>query len=67
MEEGEQLANSLGMKFMETSAKTRHNIENVFMALTRQIYENMPDEMTTHEDGILKGKKIRTDSKGGCC
>ena len=66
MEEGKQLATSLGMKFMETSAKTRHNIENVFLALTRQIYENMPDEMTSTEEGILNKKK-RTDKNGGCC
>jgi GTPase SAR1 family protein len=51
---------------METSAKTRHNIENVFLALTRQIYENMPDEMTTNEDGILNKKKRKND-KGSCC
>ena len=66
VEEGKQMASSLGMNFMETSAKTRHNIENVFLALTRQIYENMPDEMTSDEDGMLN-KKNRKESKGGCC
>ena len=66
MEEGKQLAASLGMKFMETSAKTRTNIENVFLALTRQIYENMPDEMTSNDDGVLSKKKRQKD-KGTCC
>ena len=60
------MATSLGMKFMETSAKTRHNIENVFLALTRQIYENMPDEMTSSEDGILNKTK-RKEKGSGCC
>ena len=66
VEEGKQLAASLGMKFMETSAKTKHNIENVFLALTRQIYENMPDEMTNTDDGVLT-KKNRKKDKGTCC
>ena len=60
------MATSLGMKFMETSAKTRHNIENIFLALTRQIYENMPDEMIPQGEGINVNKK-RTEKGGGCC
>ena len=55
------------MTFMETSAKTKQNIENVFLALTRQIYENMPDEMTAKDEGRLGTKKKRTNDRSGCC
>jgi hypothetical protein len=67
VEEGKALANSLGMSFMETSAKTKTNIENVFTTLTRQIYENMPDEMVTEEEGVIGNKKKRKNNKEGCC
>lgn len=67
VEEGKALANSLGMTFMETSAKTKNNIENVFNSLTRQIYENMPDEMITKDEGVIGNKKKRKSDKEGCC
>jgi Fe2+ transport system protein B len=67
VEEGKALANSLGMTFMETSAKTKTNIENVFNSLTRQIYENMPDEMITKDEGVIGNKKKRKNDKEGCC
>lgn len=67
VEEGKALANSLGMSFIETSAKTKTNIENIFNTITTVIYENMPDEMITKEEGVLENKKKRKNEKKGCC
>ena len=52
---------------METSARTKVNIENVFNTLTRQIYENMPDEMLNKDEGVIGNKKPRKNDNGGCC
>lgn len=36
-EQGETLANRFGCRFLETSAKTKHNVEQIFYDLIRQI------------------------------
>ena len=41
IEEGEELARKLGIPFLETSAKTNENVEEIFQMLVSQIvYEN---------------------------
>ena len=42
-EEGRKLADSLGISFLETSAKEKINIDEVFQNLSKQIYECLPD------------------------
>ena len=66
-EQGKKLAESHGMSFMETSAKTKVNIDAVFNSLTRQIYEAMPEEMTNNDGGIIDNKKKRKRNRSGCC
>jgi len=40
--DGEELAKQLNMPFLEASAKTRHNIKEVFYQLVREIKKTMP-------------------------
>jgi len=41
-EQGEQLAKKFGCKFLEASAKTKHNVEQIFYDLVRQINASNP-------------------------
>ena len=43
--EGQQLADSLGVSFIEMSAKTGKNINNAFFTLIRQIIQNNPHKI----------------------
>ena len=65
--EGQDLAKSFSIPFMETSAKARINVDEAFMALTKQVYDSLPDnEKKTVDDG----SKLKTERKvtnGGCC
>jgi GTPase SAR1 family protein len=36
-EQGNDLANTLGIKFLETSAKSSHNVEQAFFAMASEI------------------------------
>jgi len=40
-EEGEQFAKENGLVFLETSAKTAHNVEEAFINTARKIYEKI--------------------------
>lgn len=40
VEQGEALAKKFGVPFFETSAKTRHNINEIFLNLTKQILKS---------------------------
>jgi hypothetical protein len=40
-EEGEQFAKENGLIFLETSAKTAHNVEEAFINTARRIYEKI--------------------------
>ncbi|KAH3744251.1 Ras GTPase [Pelomyxa schiedti] len=52
-DEGSELAKSWGCPFMETSARTRTNVENCFYELVREIRKTRP-------------KTVRKGRKGGC-
>lgn len=41
-EEGEALAKSFGCGFLETSAKTTHNVEHLFTSLVRNLRRPQP-------------------------
>ena len=65
--EGKEFATSQGMGFMETSAKTRVNIDEAFMALTKRVYEALPESERKDKDdgvGLRAGRKA---ASGGCC
>ncbi|MBN3315023.1 RB39B protein, partial [Atractosteus spatula] len=57
-EEAEKLAASLGVRYVETSAKSNSNVDRAFETLTRDIYELMKaGEIATREgwDGVKSG------------
>jgi len=60
-EEGQQLADRLGVKFIETSAKTRHNVVEAFEMLVRAIgLSRTPDQPDTPSvDKQSKPKRVR--------
>lgn len=41
--EAEELAKSLGVHYLETSAKTGENVDQVFTNLSKQIYDTLPE------------------------
>ena len=65
--EGKEFADSLGISFMETSAKQRINIDESFMTLTKQIYELLPETERRGEEKLNPKSIQRKQEKGGCC
>ena len=67
-EEGRQLAKTLGMDFMETSAKETTRIEDAFVKMTRDVLDNMKirgveeEEIPTITEIVRKRK-----TEGGNC
>ena len=65
----QEFADSLGIEFVETSAKNATNVEKAFMAMSAQIKAKMKTQ-PANEKG--KGKTLTPGasvggSKGGCC
>ncbi|XP_059805211.1 ras-related protein Rab-39B-like [Hypanus sabinus] len=50
-EEAKELADSLGLNYLETSAKSNSNVEEAFVQLTACIYESMKGGDIALEDG----------------
>lgn len=64
-----EFADSMGVQFLETSAKDSTNVEQAFLAMARQIKERMPTGGTGGGDkaGVnLKGNNVNTGSSS-CC
>ena len=59
-EEGEKLSRQLGCRFMETSAKTRHNVVEVFHEIVREIKKWRG--LHREEDTVVPTRRKR----GGC-
>jgi len=72
--EAKEFADSLGISFLETSAKSAHNVEEAFLTMTRQIKERVSrsHEGPAKNNGAVNistnSKKIKGD-KGSkkCC
>lgn len=71
---GKREADSYGIKFMETSAKTSQNIEELFMGIARDIKMNekpaLEDRAEVHERIVLEESDPSTESNPkskGCC
>ncbi len=67
-ESGKEYADSIGIDFMETSAKKNENIDEIFMKLTSLIKLRMKNSASlskTHYPKVNKGQKIESNKK--CC
>ena len=51
---GQALADEYGIKFLETSAKTNLNVEQVFFSIARDIKQRLADTDTRAEPATLK-------------
>lgn len=71
-DEGKELADQLGLKFLETSAITAQNVEQVFIALVSEIKSraapSTQDQMDFRGGNRLQtGKNISKFKNLGCC
>lgn len=72
-EEGKTLADSLGIKFLETSAKDAVNVEKAFTTLSTEIKSKVQSRPATKKptDGgttTIKPRPVDSkDKKAGCC
>lgn len=71
-EEGKNLADSLGIKFLETSAKDAVNVEKAFTTLSNEIkskVQGRPNNKSTAKPG--PGTSLKPQQAGqkktGCC
>jgi GTPase KRas protein len=73
--EGEELARSFGCRFLETSAKSRTNVENAFYDIVREIrrYNREVQGYSTGSGGASglhgpgKSFDMDHDRERGCC
>ncbi|KAI8077819.1 ras family-domain-containing protein [Halteromyces radiatus] len=72
-EQGEALANELGIQFMETSAKANIGVEEAFFDLARDIKKRLIDtqqtQQTRQREEVRLDNNTTTNNKtaGGCC
>lgn len=74
--EGQQLARQFGCKFIETSAKSRINVDNAFYDIVREI-RRYNKEMSSYPSGApvpggngqigKLGMEDRHEKSAGCC
>jgi len=70
-EQGADLAKQYEMPFLEASAKSAYNVEQVFTTITRAISEKfakMQAAQTNYSAKLKKGSSLEHNSStGGCC
>mmetsp|Transcript_12647 Transcript_12647/g.38709 ORF Transcript_12647/g.38709 Transcript_12647/m.38709 type:complete len:209 (-) Transcript_12647:104-730(-) len=70
-EKGREFAESNGMKFLETSAKTAENVEEAFLTMTREIFQQVGNEVTKDKKNTTVNVRDEdtavTSSSSGCC
>lgn len=65
-----EFADSLGIKFLETSAKTSENVEAAFLAMAAEIKEStsfQPARNTAGGTVNVSSKDEEVKSSSGCC
>ena len=71
----QEFADSIGIPFLETSAKNAQNVEQAFLTMTRQIKERMGAPSSTAQDKAgfpstvkVQGTKLPSEQSGcgGC-
>ena len=77
-EEGKELADQLGVKFLETSAKTAQNVESAFLTMSSEIKSRVAPAAAAQSqvparredrrgDRLQGGKDISKNKTQGCC
>ena len=70
-EQGKDFANQYGMKFFETSAKESTNVQEAFVAMTKEIIKGAQEKkipLKKDNGKILENKKNASAiTTGGCC
>lgn len=65
--EGQDLAATMGISFLETSAKADINVKETFSTLAKQIHEMLP-ESQRFDDKVVNTANLRNKKqKRGCC
>ncbi|KAJ9630850.1 ras GTPase [Taxawa tesnikishii (nom. ined.)] len=64
-----EFADSLGIPFLETSAKNASNVEQAFLTMARQIKERMGNTTVNNKPTVQvgTGQGVQSGSAGGCC
>lgn len=65
----QEFADSLGIPFLETSAKNASNVEQAFLTMARQIKERMGATASQNKEkiNIGQGQSVQSGNNGGCC
>jgi len=65
----QEFADSLGIPFLETSAKNASNVEQAFLTMARQIKERMGTTTANNKPTVQvgQGQGVQSGSAGGCC
>ena len=74
-EEGQEMANHYGVRFLETSAKECKNVETAFTTMTREIKNNVSVSQPSRKAAdplksaqtLSRGKQVAAPKKSGCC
>ncbi len=65
----QEFADSLGIPFLETSAKSASNVEQAFLTMARQIKERMGTATVNNKPTVQvgQGQGVQSGSAAGCC
>jgi len=70
-DEAKELADSLSVQFMETSAKNAHNVEQAFQTMAGEIKERVAKQQTAGgpkgSTTLGAGSQVNAAGGGGCC
>mmetsp|Transcript_64670 Transcript_64670/g.200480 ORF Transcript_64670/g.200480 Transcript_64670/m.200480 type:complete len:102 (+) Transcript_64670:2-307(+) len=70
-DEAKELADSLGVQFLETSAKNAHNVEQAFQVMAGEIKTRVASQPQASRPpgaaGVTLGAATKVGQKGGCC
>ena len=66
-EEAESYASDNGIFFMETSAKTATNVNELFVAIARKLPKNTPQPRAGGQGLVIATDTRGSETKKGCC
>lgn len=66
-EEGKELADSLGLEYLETSAKSDVNVQRAFMSLVVQVKSKLRPIPNPRQKKVVLGEGSEMSSPNKCC